>query len=120
VGKGPLLGRTGHQGYGHHRQEKAEPRRLEQRLRERDRELADQLRHSPLWREREELLRGVPGVGPTVCATLLADLPELGQLNQGSLITFLVTFTIDVEYECDCLYKPKHSSFEFWILNHEA
>jgi len=28
------------------------------------------------------LLRGVPGVGPVLCATLLAELPELGRLDR--------------------------------------
>jgi transposase len=68
-----------------HKEILAHIRWLEQRLLERDRELTDQLRRSPLWREREELLRGVPGVGPTVCATLLAELPELGDLNRREI-----------------------------------
>jgi len=54
---------------------------LENRLLERDRELDRMLPSSPLWREREDLLRGVPGVGPVLCATLLAELPELGRLG---------------------------------------
>src|SRR5262249_55000895 len=44
-----------------------------------DAELDQLLRASPLWRERDQLLRSVPGVGPTVALTLLAHLPELGQ-----------------------------------------
>jgi transposase len=52
---------------------------LEQALREVDDELDQLLRASPLWREREALLRSVPGVGPVVSRTLLAHLPELGQ-----------------------------------------
>ena len=51
---------------------------LEQALKELDTELEQTLRASPLWREREQLLRSVPGVGPTVSLTLLAHLPELG------------------------------------------
>ena len=35
-----------------------------------------------LWRAKEDLLRSVPGVGRVLATTLLADLPELGQLNQ--------------------------------------
>ena len=35
---------------------------------------------SPIWRAREDLLRSVPGVGPTTAFTLLAELPELGTL----------------------------------------
>jgi transposase len=52
---------------------------LEQALRELDGELDQTLRASPLWRERDDLLRSVPGVGPTVALTLVAELPELGQ-----------------------------------------
>jgi transposase len=52
---------------------------LEQALREGDDELDQMLHASPLWRERDQLLRSVPGVGPTVSLTLLAHLPELGQ-----------------------------------------
>jgi transposase len=52
---------------------------LEQALKELDAELDQLLRASPLWRERDQLLRSVPGVGPTVSLTVLAHLPELGQ-----------------------------------------
>lgn len=52
---------------------------LEQALVELDGELDQMLHASPLWREREQLLRSVPGVGPTVARTLIAELPELGQ-----------------------------------------
>src|ERR1700722_2208209 len=68
-----------------HKEILAHIRWLEQCLLERDRELAGQLRRSPLWREREELLRGVPGVGPILCATLLAELPELGGLDRREI-----------------------------------
>jgi transposase len=40
------------------------------------------LRESPLWREKEDLLRSVPGVGPVLTLTLLAELPELGTLGR--------------------------------------
>jgi transposase len=52
---------------------------LEHAVRELDGELDQTLRTSPLWRERDQLLRSVPAVGPTVSLTLLAHLPELGQ-----------------------------------------
>ena len=35
-----------------------------------------------MWREREELLRSVPGIGPVTIFSLLADLPELGSLDR--------------------------------------
>jgi transposase len=50
--------------------------------------LAAAVRASPVWRAKEDLLRGVPGVGPTVARTLLAELPELGALS-GKQVTAL-------------------------------
>lgn len=54
---------------------------LEQELQDLDHDLGDRLRQSPLWREQEDLLRGVPGVGPALTFSLLAGLPELGTLS---------------------------------------
>jgi transposase len=65
-----------------HREIRAHIRWLEARLKERDHDLDRMLRNSPLWREREDLLRSVPGVGPVLCVSLLAGLPELGRLNR--------------------------------------
>lgn len=59
-----------------HREICAHLRWLEARLKERNRDLDRMLRNSPLWREQEDLLRSVPGVGPVLCATLLAGLPK--------------------------------------------
>jgi transposase len=58
---------------------------LEQELAELDRLLRERVQTSPLWREREDLLRSVPGIGPTTALTLLADLPELGSLNRKAI-----------------------------------
>jgi transposase len=55
-------------------------RALEKELAEIDREIDDQVRGSPAWRAADELLQSVPGVGPVVSRTLIADLPELGSL----------------------------------------
>ena len=58
---------------------------LEEKLRELDGELNQTLRESPLWREREDLLRSVPGIGPVLTLTSLAGLPELGRLNRRQI-----------------------------------
>ncbi len=58
---------------------------LEQALAELDREVDRLLRASPLWRERDDLLRSVPGVGPVVSLTLVAELPELGTLTHKQI-----------------------------------
>ena len=50
-----------------------------------DRDLDDTIQKSPVWRAKEDLLRTVPGIGPVVSRTLLADLPELGQLNRKQI-----------------------------------
>jgi transposase len=58
---------------------------LERELRMADTELGRLVRESPVWREREDLLRSVPGVGPVLSLTLLAELPELGRLSRREI-----------------------------------
>jgi transposase len=58
---------------------------LTTRLTALDDDLDMTLRASPVWREREELRRSVPGIGPVCARTLLLDLPELGTLSRQRL-----------------------------------
>ena len=58
---------------------------LERELTHTDRDLAQAIRDSPVWREKDELLRSVPGVGPVLTTTLLANLPELGMLTSKQI-----------------------------------
>jgi transposase len=58
---------------------------LRRQLRDVDGELQHAIRQSPVWRESDNLLRTTPGVGPVLATTLLADLPELGQLNRRQI-----------------------------------
>lgn len=58
---------------------------LERRLADVDSDLDQTVQQSPAWRAKENLLRSVPGVGPIVSRTLLADLPELGALNRKQI-----------------------------------
>src|SRR5437764_6081080 len=58
---------------------------LEKRLSGLDDELATMIRNSPLWRERDELLRSVPGVGKVLSSTLLAQVRDLGTLNRKQI-----------------------------------
>ena len=62
---------------------------LEEALRRADKALDDEIKGSPIFREKAELLTSVPGVGPAVSRALLADLPELGSLD-GKKIAALV------------------------------
>ena len=58
---------------------------LKQELDDLDTELRLRIHSSPVWREKDDLLRSVPGVGPQVSLTLLAYLPELGKLNRKQI-----------------------------------
>jgi transposase len=58
---------------------------LEKQLKRADNDLSDLIKNSPMWRAKEDLLRSVPGVGPVVSRTLLAELPELGTLNRKEI-----------------------------------
>jgi transposase len=58
---------------------------LQQALADIDQEIDGHVRRSPVWRETEELLTSVPGIGKVTARTLLADLPELGQLGRRKL-----------------------------------
>ena len=58
---------------------------LDQELKDIDDDLGSRLRQSPVWKERDDLLRSVPGVGPSLSATLIADLPELGTLSRKQI-----------------------------------
>ena len=54
-----------------------------------DNDLHDRIQLSPMWRMKDTLLQGAKGVGPVLSATLIAQVPELGQLNRkeaGALI----------------------------------
>ena len=55
---------------------------LEQELKDIDEGLRQTLRQSPVWREKDDLLRTVPGVGEMLSITLLSHLPELGALDR--------------------------------------
>ena len=58
---------------------------LEQELNDLDQELRRTLRQSPVWREKDDLLRSVPGVGEQLSLTALAYLPELGTLDRKQI-----------------------------------
>jgi transposase len=58
---------------------------LNTRLAALDDDLDTTLRASPVWREREERRRSVPGIGPVCASTLLLDLPEWGTLSRQRL-----------------------------------
>ncbi len=58
---------------------------LEKELSELDGDIGDHVRGSPAWAEKEDLLASVPGVGPVIASSLIAELPELGTLDRRQI-----------------------------------
>ena len=62
---------------------------LRRELESLDADLDERIRKSPVWQVREKLLTSVPGVGPTVARTLIAELPELGSLDRRQIASLV-------------------------------
>ena len=58
---------------------------LQKELSSLEADIDEAVRGSPVWREKEDLLASVPGIGPVIGRTLLAELPELGTLDRSRI-----------------------------------
>lgn len=58
---------------------------LQKQLEKIDQRLQDAIEETPAWREKDNLLRSVPGIGPQTAFTLLAELPELGSCSRQQI-----------------------------------
>lgn len=58
---------------------------LESRLQDVDKDLHNSIKNSPVWREKDKIIRSVPGAGPVLSVTLISELPELGILNRRQI-----------------------------------
>ena len=58
---------------------------LDKRITDLDDDLTRRLRASDIWKTKDDLLRGIPGVGAVTSLTMLAKCPELGQLNRREI-----------------------------------
>jgi transposase len=58
---------------------------LEKELNSVDTDIDDAVRASPAWRDKEDLLASVPGIGSIIARTLIAELPELGALDRKKI-----------------------------------
>jgi transposase len=58
---------------------------LEDELKALDTDLDKTVRGTPAWRDKQDLLASVPGVGKGIARTLLAELPELGRLDRRQI-----------------------------------
>ena len=59
--------------------------------------LRDRIRASPAWREDDDLLRSVQGVGPVLATTLIAELPELGRLTRKQIASLVGVAPLNCE-----------------------
>ena len=58
---------------------------LEARLQDVDKDLHNSIKNSPVWREKDKIIRSIPGAGPVLSVTLISELPELGILNRRQI-----------------------------------
>jgi transposase len=58
---------------------------LDKQIADIDDDMRKLIKKTPAWREADELLQSVPGVGPVLSSTLTALVPELGQLNRKEI-----------------------------------
>lgn len=58
---------------------------LQKELSEVEDDIDETMRGSPLWREKEDLMTSVPGIGQTIARSLIGDLPELGSLDRREI-----------------------------------
>jgi transposase len=58
---------------------------LQKELSSLEQDIDDAVRGSPAWRDKEDLLASVPGIGKTIARTMLAELPELGSLDRRQI-----------------------------------
>jgi transposase len=70
---------------------------LQQQIADLDDELDDFIHRSPIWQEKRELLQSAPGVGPRLACTLIAFMPELGDMNrkQAAALVGVAPFNCD-------------------------
>lgn len=62
---------------------------LEEALRRLDKDVHALIRTTPVWRETDDLLRSVPGIGPVTACVLISDLPELGRLDRRRIASLV-------------------------------
>ena len=58
---------------------------LQRELHATDHDLGELIKASPVWREADDLLQSVPGIGDVTSRTLIAALPELGTLDRRAI-----------------------------------
>ena len=88
---------------------------LKRELDDLDTDLRQRMQRSPAWREKDDLPRSVPGVGPQVSLTMLAYLPELGTLNRKQIAALVgvapsIATAVHIEASVPCGVVASYST----------
>jgi transposase len=70
---------------------------LNKELSSTDTDLRQRIETSEAWRRADELLTSVPGIGPKVAGVLIAELPELGQLDRRRIAALVGVAPVNVD-----------------------
>jgi transposase len=62
---------------------------IQRQIEEIDEDIDKTVRNSPIWKEKDQLLQSVPGIGPNTSRMLLSCLPELGKLNRRQIASLV-------------------------------
>lgn len=58
---------------------------LEKRVKDVDKDLDSFIKSTPVWREKDAIIRSVPGAGPVLSVHLLSKVPQLGIMNRRQI-----------------------------------
>ena len=83
-------------------------RQLDQQIQDLERRIAKLIENDDDWRGKTQLLQSVPGVGPVLASTLVAELPELGKVNRQEIAALVGLAPFDRE---SGKWKGKRSCF---------
>jgi transposase len=72
-------------------------RQLDRQIQDLERQIAKRIENDDDWRGKVQLLQSVPGVGPVVASTLVAELPELGKINRQEIAALVGLAPFDRE-----------------------
>lgn len=81
---------------------------LEKEIAALDDDMSDRIKNSDVWKHKDELLRTVPGVGPTTSRTLLTVLPELGTLSNKEISALVGVAPFNDDSGSPRKGKPRH------------
>lgn len=81
---------------------------LEKEIAALDKDMTTRIKNSDVWKRKDELLRSVPGVGPTTARTVLAVLPEIGTLNNKQIAALAGVAPFNNDSGSPRKGKPRH------------